>query len=292
MRSLVIRPGALGDTILTFPLLASIRDACPGTGIVLLGNRACRELAPPDIELHPFDHPAWLWLFEEEPQPADLERAEFEAAYVILNRPERVVSNLRRAGIGSVRVAASRPPEGKHIVEHLHQELGLPVPPRRPALQRLASPARTDVVWVHPGSGGSRKCIPLALMADLARKLALRTGSELAITAGEDDEFLWNQPEWDALARSPGAVLLDRRPLSELMRRLGSARLFLGNDCGVSHLAAGLGIASTVFFVSTDPRQWAPWVPGDQIRIVDWRGGLPSESGVRALMEQIAADAQ
>ena len=60
---LVIRTGALGDTILTFPVLDSIRAAHPGETVVFLGNRAYRELIPEGIEFHPVDAPEWSWLF-------------------------------------------------------------------------------------------------------------------------------------------------------------------------------------------------------------------------------------
>jgi ADP-heptose:LPS heptosyltransferase len=47
------------------------------------------------------------------------------------------------------------------------------------------------------------------------------------------------------------------------------AGCFVGNDSGVSHLAAALGIPTTVFFISTDPRIWRPL--GRNVTVIDRR---------------------
>jgi ADP-heptose:LPS heptosyltransferase len=46
--------------------------------------------------------------------------------------------------------------------------------------------------------------------------------------------------------------------LYELAAWLGRARIFVGNDSGISHLAAAVGTPVVVFFRATDPRVWAP----------------------------------
>jgi ADP-heptose:LPS heptosyltransferase len=46
--------------------------------------------------------------------------------------------------------------------------------------------------------------------------------------------------------------------LAQLAALLTRCRLYLGNDSGVSHLAAMLGVETIVLFGPTDPAQWAP----------------------------------
>src|SRR5262249_22145300 len=58
------------------------------------------------------------------------------------------------------------------------------------------------------------------------------------------------------------------RQLAALFER---AAVFVGNDSGLSHLAAGVGCASLVLFGPTDPVVWAP--VGPRVRVV--RGGGP-----------------
>lgn len=270
-RILVIRPGALGDTILALPLAQSIRQACPDAELTFLGTRSYSELMIPDVTFQAVDRQQWLWLFSEERSQVPNGVPSFHMAYVILAQPETVMRNLSRAGTERLLHVSSRPLPGIHMVEHLHQGLGIPVPPRRPVLSHLAPTERTDIIWMHPGSGGPGKCMPLQSMRLLARRLRNRFGWDIAVTAGEEDAFLKEQPEWDKLIHGANIHLFENRPLAELCAELGGARLFVGNDSGISHLAAGLGIRSVVIFVSSDPVQWAPWAPVAQVSIVDWR---------------------
>lgn len=268
---LIVRPGALGDTILSLPLVASIRSEHPDARITFLGNPSYQDLLPRYIDFQSIDSPKWLWLFTP---PADVgPKRAFAHAHVILNRADDVSRNLRSTGTQSVLTASSAPPQGKHAVEHLHEALGFPVPRRLPALVELAPARESDLIWIHPGSGGPKKCVPLGIITGLAEILRRKTGLAVAVTVGEADDFLKDLPEWERLTCGPRTHLVEHRPIPELCRELGGARLFVGNDSGISHLAAGLGIPSSVFFMSTDPIQWSPWVPTDQLRIIDCRGG-------------------
>ena len=268
---LIVRPGALGDTILSIPLMDSIRKQTPGCTVTFLGNRSYSDLAPEGVEYVPMDHRDRLWMFSPEALEIPPEARVFETAYLVLSRPEQVRTNLKRAGVGTILHAFSRPPDRLHVVEHLHRAFKLPVPARSPALEQLGAQVRKPILWIHPGSGGPGKCIPLAVMARLAQGLRDDLGWDLVVTAGEEDGFLKMLPEWEDLIHGPRTQVLENRPLSELCETLGGAGLFMGNDSGISHLAAGMGIPSAVFFVSTDPLTWAPWVPEEQIQVIDVR---------------------
>ena len=49
--------------------------------------------------------------------------------------------------------------------------------------------------------------------------------------------------------------------LPQLVEILLSAAVFLGNDSGVSHLAAALGVPTVAQFIRSDPRWWRPIGP-------------------------------
>jgi heptosyltransferase III len=269
---LIIRPGALGDTILTLPLVDSIRAQNPDARITFLGNRSYKDLFPTSVDFQAFDDPAWLWLFNGETEPLPVTARPFDKAYAIVSRADDVVRNLERAGSLSILQCPSRPGPGRHVVEHLHHALGLPLPARYPVLTALAHTEKTDLIWLHPGSGGVSKCLPPEAMCRLARTLVEHTRWKLAVTAGEDDSFLEQAPSWKRLVQYEADVVMIRRPITELCTDLGSSKLFLGNDSGIAHLAAALGVPSAVFFVSSDPMNWAPWAPESQMRVIDLRG--------------------
>lgn len=271
-RVLIVRPGALGDTILTLPLLSSLKTLHPQAEFTFLGNRAYKDLIPEATLFQAIDSRAWLWLFTEGTGPHAGAHAPFRTAYVILNRPEDVIVNLRQAGTSSIRAVSSRTALGTHIVEHLHKGLGLSLPPREHYLRHLAPPVKKDLIWVHPGSGGPRKCVPLGLMISVVERFREWTDWDVAVTVGEEDTFLKASSEWKHLIGGVHTELLENRPLSELCATLGSARIFLGNDSGIGHMAAGLGVSSVLFFADTDPVQWSPWVPSQMLHVLDMRG--------------------
>ena len=55
-----------------------------------------------------------------------------------------------------------------------------------------------------------------------------------------------------------GVVLLEEPPLAGLAGVLSHASAYLGNDSGVSHLAAAVGARSVVLF-GADRMVWRPW---------------------------------
>jgi ADP-heptose:LPS heptosyltransferase len=288
-RALLVRPGALGDTILSLPLLESIRLRQPGARIVFLGTRPYGALMPPWVDFQPLDHPRWLWLFAGEGASIGPAGCSFDVAYVVLNKPEHVIRNLRKAGVESIVHTSSRPGPGEHVVERLHRGLGLAVPSRIPA---LAAPLirRNKLVWLHPGSGGPGKCVPLGFLLRFADAVGKALGGwPRVVTVGAEDEFLVSATEWQTMINAPGTRLLKQRPLAELRGELGSAGLFIGNDSGISHLAGALGVPGIVFFVSTDPSQWGPWVAQNQIRLIDLRGERLDSYAVGPLVSQACA---
>lgn len=269
---LIIRPGALGDTLLTIPLIHTVRKRWPHARIVFLGTRRYRDLLPPDVVFQDFEATEWLWLFAGQDQELEPSAQSYERAFVILTRPERVMRNLLLAGTTNVLHAPPAPHTGTPMVVHLHQSLNLPVPPQRPCLASSVRNARDDTLWVHPGSGGPSKCVPLPLLADLVSQVKASTGYRVMVSMTAEDTFLVRSPGWDALVNDPGTLVLKDLSLKELCRRVGSPRLFLGNDSGISHLAAALGVPAVVFFVRSDPSIWAPWTDPASLLVMDLRG--------------------
>jgi ADP-heptose:LPS heptosyltransferase len=63
-----------------------------------------------------------------------------------------------------------------------------------------------------------------------------------------------------------GAVRI--HDLYELACWLRGARIFVGNDSGISHLAAAVGTPVQAFFRTTEPRIWSPLGPSVNTTII------------------------
>ncbi len=168
-------------------------------------------------------------------------------------------------------------------------------------------------VVVHPGSGSARKNWPAEYWAQVIAGLCAArsapgtsrdagavpafsaSGSGTAarrplgadeagspavvITAGPADEEPVGRLT-QALAGSHGLQPVVARGLSldQLAGLLALASLYLGNDSGVSHLAAGLGTPTIAVFGPTDPTLWRP--RGPAVRTLGGRGVWPSPDEV------------
>jgi heptosyltransferase-3 len=56
--------------------------------------------------------------------------------------------------------------------------------------------------------------------------------------------------------------LAGRLPLSAAACLLSRARLYVGPDTALTHMAAGLGVPTVAFYGPTDPVKWGPWPKG------------------------------
>jgi ADP-heptose:LPS heptosyltransferase len=105
---------------------------------------------------------------------------------------------------------------------------------------------------IHPGAGALWKRWPAARFAEVAARLRAE-GREVALIAGPaDDEAVRG-----VLERITLPVLRDLPPRI-LGAVLAHGSLYLGNDSGVSHLAAASGTRTVALFGPTDPVMWAP----------------------------------
>jgi ADP-heptose:LPS heptosyltransferase len=55
--------------------------------------------------------------------------------------------------------------------------------------------------------------------------------------------------------------ILTFAPLLEVAHHLQQCRCYLGNDSGITHLAAMLGVPTVAIFGPTDPKIWRPMGP-------------------------------
>ena len=112
--------------------------------------------------------------------------------------------------------------------------------------------------WRWPrGAGPRRKNWPLAHYYEVSRALGWEYGLRGGV-AGRPREGKM-LPFLGPLTKAQGQLLLANRPLARVARVLSRCRLYIGNDSGLTHLAAAVaGPEVLALFGPTDPRVWAP----------------------------------
>jgi heptosyltransferase III len=262
---LVIRPGALGDTILTIPLIETISSSNPRANISWLGTGLYKSIIPPWIKFEDIESSTWTWLFEDKPRGRELH---YRSAYIILSHPERIARNLISSDVSELHLCSAKPVKGEHIVVTLHKNLGFTPPQKRPVLRQELKRKRR--IWLHPGSGGEAKCLDLEEWIHVVRHPSL-ADYHWVITMGDADKFVTRHPLWNMFSQAENVELLENQDLNSLRETLGNSELYMGNDSGISHFAAALGIPSIVVFKTTDPEEWKPWTTDSLIKVIDAR---------------------
>jgi heptosyltransferase III len=70
--------------------------------------------------------------------------------------------------------------------------------------------------------------------------------------------------------------------IGQLARWLSGAKLYVGNDSGIAHLAAAVGVPVAVFFGPTDPAVWAP--RGPSVTVLRQMETLSAEAAADAIL--------
>ena len=120
------------------------------------------------------------------------------------------------------------------------------------------------VVALHPGSGGAAKRWPPERFVELARRLITRGCRPLLIEGPADAEV--TAAVLAALGAETERVRVARGLSVGALTALLRCAAYVGNDSGVSHLAALAGVPTLALFGPSDPALWAPL--GPRVRVL------------------------
>jgi len=152
-------------------------------------------------------------------------------------------------------------------LQQLHKQ-GFEIPSEFPSLSLPPAEIFLNIYpdfLIHPGSGSPSKNWPPAYFAEVIKAFSqwnpgLIIGPADRKVAEKVLFFLENkQPQ--LLEK---IILLKQLSLLTLATIISKVRFFLGNDSGISHLAAALGVPSFVIFGPTNVNIWKPW--GREVR--------------------------
>jgi heptosyltransferase III len=248
-RVLLVRAGGLGDTLLLRPAIAAA--AAGGASVWLWAPARWASILQDAGEIEGYVD----W---EGPRTARILAGDEEAPAGF----SHIVAYTRSTGLRACLPPGARqvdpaPPTGWHAAHwYAHPWLTGAAPPLPPAMHvpgtekdraRTRVPAENPIV-LHPGSGAAGKNWPGYV------QLADRTDAPLVVVRGPaDDDAV---PELDA---HPKVVAVARAwSLGAIAGLLANARGYVGNDSGITHLAAALDLPTLALFGPTDPATWTP----------------------------------
>jgi len=253
MRRLVIRPGAIGDLIVSLPALECLRadylevwTATANVPLVRFANRV-RGIAGTGLDL----------LAVTEPPPHLLEELRgFDSivSWYGANRPEfrELTGSLGLPVTFFQTLPPDRP--GQHATDFYLDQVRSLANCASDGVPRIPCQVeRENFAVIHPFSSSPGKNWPLENFRFLARELE----REMPVRwcAGPEDPPL------------PDSVQIQN--LYDLACWLARARVYVGNDSGITHLAAAMGTPVLALFGPTDPAVWAP--RGPHVQVVRWR---------------------
>ena len=115
---------------------------------------------------------------------------------------------------------------------------------------------------IHPGSGSPSKCWPLDRFMTVVEKLSAAGLRGIVVTGAADERL---DAELRAAVLPAGWAWRAHPPLMELAGLLAGAALYIGNDSGVTHLAAACGTPVAAIFRTEHAKLWQPY---GRVRVV------------------------
>jgi heptosyltransferase III len=278
-RILVVALRRLGDVLLTTPLIRSLKRAWPDAMIDVLVFRGTEGI----LEGNP-DIAAVLTVPERASSGESLAllRKLWRAYDLAIStqsgdRPTLFAwgAGQRSAGfvdasagpMGQVKRWALDVPvkvvNGTHRVQEvlgLVSAFGVPAVPEvvLPALPRPRAPDRAYAV-IHAAPMFRYKRWTPAGWRGLAAALAARGLRVIATTGPSEAEGRYLDEVWGG---APDIERLGPLPWGELAGLITGAKVYVGADTSVTHLAAATGTATIALYGPTDPRLWGPWPAG------------------------------
>jgi len=267
---LVLHQGALGDWVLSIPAFRSIRQHHPHEIAMMAMNPflipllKCFDQSYEGIST---DDGRILDLWRENERPPS-RIGTLGTAYVFGNKRDPVLfKNLGRMcgrepkflpTFSRVHMCVHVAEFQGKALEALNLRAAAPISrldPTEEALQEAKDLLRRmgigeSPVAVHPGSGSKGKNWSIECFKKLIQYLSNDLALPVVVLLGPADE--------DLVQETADLSCVNGLPLDTLAALLKICRGYVGNDSGVTHLAAGVGTPTLALFGPTDPHIWAP----------------------------------
>ena len=322
-RGVIITPGAVGDCLLMLPLAKFMKESCKLGGIEFIGHTEYIDFYPGRTcvdGIRSIDSIDFHRLFADS---RDFVVEDGDALITAFGRYEWITSFL---GVGDSNfehnliytvnchraaevTMLALEVEGKfsgHISEFYIERFNAGntlwvAPGQFDGKAGLVQPTQTDIsagkrlllsqgidpagqiAVIHPGSGGRRKCWHLDNFCKLAETLGAKDMQVFFLLGPAELERFDDK----AVKRIEGvSKCVSGLGLLEVMQILACANLYIGNDSGITHLAATVGAPTLAIFGPTDSRLYRPIGPQARLFSAEAESFTgPSAESVHQVME-------
>lgn len=278
----MIHPGGLGDVFLAVPAIIRLRNRFPSHLLVLWAEaQAARLLVACGVvdAWAPVQGLVCADLFVGESQPTGKAKSWFEQcdlAVAWMKDLDGKVSRTLTAN-GAKKVLVESPFSSRLQATHQRDRFleaidEAPSHGDQDVLLRVTEPVyqlgracleepglspEERLVVIHPGSGSAHKCVSPETMASVVSVVENRGAIPVLLEGPADREpverllrVCVNQP-----------MVLQGLDLLAIAGILAQSHFYIGQDSGVTHLAALMGTPTVALFGPTDPDRWAPQGP-------------------------------
>jgi ADP-heptose:LPS heptosyltransferase len=265
---LLLRAGGLGDVILLRRAVARVRARGHSPWLWVPGRYGAALLGPGEADAvldWDSSETARFLARPHEAPPVFGGRLADVASVVAFSRGPDLLEALTSLEVDCVS-RRPEPPPGRHAADWYEGAViealgpGEPIPALGPCSSTPAENAEAEALVcrlpkgflaIHPGSGSASKNWPLHHFLDVARILS--PDRPWLLVQGPAEPRAGSIPDGVVAARGLG--------LRVLGTALAQSGLYIGNDSGVTHLAAAWGALTVALFGPTDPAVWAPCGP-------------------------------
>lgn len=274
---MVLFPGALGDFICFLPALERL---ALGKEADLFARTEYADLLPPPIGVRSLECHEIGRLFV--PGAGGEERlkrffARYSPIYSWLGGGQRdFAENLRLLSGAEARIFPFRPCGSRiHMVDYFLSCLGIgtargappDIPIRSDAMDwcrrfwRQNGLEGKKALILAPGSGAREKNWPAEFYTMVAEWWEQKYDGKAVVVLGPvEEERARDRNHWGR------AVVIRGLDLARLAAFISRSDFYLGNDSGITHLAAALGVETVALFGPTAPWQWAPY--GKKVTVI------------------------
>lgn len=272
---LLFRLGGLGDLLVALPSANLLRRAFPGAALNLVGRRIYGELLLESRVVDAVfsaDDSAWspfLGGAESVPGGARPGLAGYDLVVGLFQQAGTApFFGGRRESSPAIRAVRFESASGLSVSRYFFDRtaefvrgVGAEIAPFE-TCALLPFPAdavprrRSRSAVIHPGSGSPRKCWPLERFLSVMNVLQSAGWTGVLVT-GEAEERM--EADLRNTVFPPGWRWIARPPLAELSRLLRLCAAYLGNDSGVTHLAASCGADVVAIFRKEFVQSWSPF---------------------------------